>query len=157
VSDGVKRCGDAGGVTRDGKSCRAWLNLSRETGRCLNHDESRREQKLLASRAGGRATAEIERILKQRRETVSPKDLPRIEPDSLRNVCTWLRWCVRSTAIGEIDPKSAREVTAALKQLHAAYAELDLRSRLRAAESRVAKLRKFLAAEGYDEADVPTA
>lgn len=134
-------CGDSGGRNTAGEPCESQILL--DSGRCAHHDPERAEEMRLARAAGGRATAEIVRLSKRIKDTVAPANMPD-GPDTLDDVAAWHRWTARSVACGEIDGRTAGEITRALKELRPVLASIDMESRVKELEKQLKRARKEL-------------
>lgn len=94
------------------------------------------EMKALARQfkaAGGRKTGG--------RLKLDPVRVP-ATPETLNDAIAWSAWVARATALGQLDPKQAAEVTKAITQLVAGLKVRDHEGRLAAQEARLTELRR---------------
>jgi hypothetical protein len=94
------------------------------------------EMKALARQfkaAGGRKTGG--------RLKLDPARVP-ATPETLNDAIAWSAWVARATALGQLDPKQAAEVTKAITQLVAGLKVRDHEGRLAALEARLSELRR---------------
>lgn len=128
-------CGDAGGVNAEGEPCAS--QILGDNGLCAHHDPEKAEEMRLVRAAGGRTTGEIRRLARRIKDTVAPADMP-AGPNTLADVAAWHRWTARSVACGEIDARTAGEITRALRELRPTLVNLDVEKRIEELEERFA-------------------
>ena len=132
------RCGNAGGLTKDGAPCAAYRNLSESTGLCMWHDPDRQPERDANQRAAvaGRETKEAKR----------PKALPDFAPDSLDHLSEWHQWAVKAVACAEIATRTGDTICRHLQQLRPTLLSLDMERRVRELEAELRKAKKQLKA-----------
>jgi hypothetical protein len=131
------RCGDSGGVTREGSPCRSRLNLSPDTGLCLQHDPARREAARAMQSAGAIAKAEVMR----RRKAALPAGVPRA-PRTLEDAERVASWITRAVLVGDIDVRVAEAATKAVRQFQLVVEKRVLQDRVRELELMLREARK---------------
>ena len=89
--------------TKAGTRCKQTINISKD-GYCLVHDPKRKEKARAMQVLGG-----------HRKRKRPDKILP--EPKTMQDVVKWSAWTAHQVAKGQLDPKRAREITTALRQL----------------------------------------
>lgn len=120
----LRYCGDAGGQTSAGQPCRNTLGLGAD-GRCPTHStDSVERAKVPPPRNPPRLVI----------TTVPPEALPPEALDSLDGVAAWLVWVIQAVARGEIDARTANEMTRALKELRPVLLHVGYERRLKAYE-----------------------
>ena len=118
------------------------MNLSATTGLCLHHDPERVDEARALYKTGSAAAARATHLRRIERLTTAPANLPRDEPDTLGRLARWHRWVVRAVATGEIDARTAREITGSLKELRPVLLSLNLERRVKELEMALQKARK---------------
>ena len=114
--------------TKAGKRCRVSISLSKD-GYCLVHDPKRQEKAHAMQVLGG-----------HRKRKTPDRILP--EPKSMADVVKWAAWTVHQVAKGQLDPKRAREITTALRQLTVGIKETDYQRELNEIKKQLKEAKK---------------
>ena len=141
-------CGDHGGRNQQGEACGVAMNLSATTGLCLHHDPARVDEARALYKTGSAAAGRATHLRRIELLTTEPVNLPRAEPDTLGRLARWHRWVVRAVATGEIDARTAHEITCSLKELRPVLLNLNLERRVKELEMALKKARKELERRG---------
>jgi hypothetical protein len=134
----VRRCGDAGGKTKDGKPCRAPLGLG-DNGLCMNHDPSRQAEAREVRAAGGVAAGAAKRAA---RVTVPGKENVPLPPKTLDDAVKFASWLTHAVCVGTLDARSAHEAGYSLNVFKAAVEKRDLQREIAALRAELAAARK---------------
>ena len=102
--------------TKAGPRCKVMVNLSKD-GYCIVHDPKRKEEARAMQVLGG-----------HRKRKRPDKILP--APKNMDDVVKWSSWVAHQSAKGLLDPKRAREITNALRQLTIGLDKVDLQAEL---------------------------
>lgn len=129
------RCGDAGGISRNGAPCRVGINLSPINGLCIQHDPNRAEEAAAMQKAGGAKRNEIYRRAKQGIPS-EPKDIPKA-PKTLKDAVRLSAWITRATLDGSIEVRVSAAATKALRQFQLSVEKRDLEKRIEELEARL--------------------
>ena len=115
--------------TKDGKPCRSRIGIDK-SGRCFTHSELRHRVKAREEgrRRGGHST--------NQRRTVMPHETPP-PPETLVDVAAWLKWIAVSVTTGRIDARTAREATAALRELRPTLEKIEIGERMKEMEEQL--------------------
>jgi hypothetical protein len=124
--------------------CRSALGLSETTGLCPHHDPERAEEMRLVRAAGSRASSDIARLARRIRESVAPANLPSFPPNSLARLSLWHQWTATAVATGELEAKTAREITLSLKELRPVLLAVGMERRVKELEAALKKARREL-------------
>jgi hypothetical protein len=134
----VRRCGDAGGMTKDGKPCRSPLGLG-DNGLCMNHDPDRQAAAREVRAAGGRAAGEAKRAA---RVTLPGKGNVPAPPKTLDDAVKFASWLTHAVCVGTLDARSAHEAGYALNVFKAAVEKRDLQKEIAALRAELAAAKK---------------
>src|SRR5688572_9242464 len=115
MSELMRTCGDAGGVTRLGLPCRSVLNLSTETGRCVQHDPTREQVRRTIVSAGGKAAAQARRSAR----AALPARVPKA-PKTIADAERFASWLTYAVTTGVIDARTAHEAAVCLREFRGA-------------------------------------
>jgi hypothetical protein len=129
----VNTCGDSGGRKVNGDPCPTSFGLNPDSGLCYMHDPERAEEAQAARSRGGKATAG-----RMKRGPVEP-------PAALvemQDAVAWASWTADAVARGQIDTRTAREISTAIKEFRASVEKAGLVAKLKAAEATIAQLQK---------------
>lgn len=138
MSDNIQRtCGDAGGIKKDGSPCGNFLNLSPESGRCLNHDEARANEAQQIRAEGGRAGGESKRGAM----VALPSEVPDA-PKTLDDAADFASWLTRAVCIGTLDARTAHESAYALNCFKAAVEKRDMQREIEQLRKQLDELKK---------------
>lgn len=134
----VRRCGDAGGKTKDGKPCRSPLGLG-DNGLCMNHDPARQADATEVRAAGGRAAGEVRR--KARALLPDKANVP-APPKTLDDAVKFASWLTHAVCVGTLDARSAHEAGYSLNVFKAAVEKRDLQREIAALRAELAAAKK---------------
>jgi len=116
------------GKTKAGPRCKITINLSRD-GYCLMHDPKRADK------------AHAMQVLGGHRRRQKPENIPPA-PKTMDDVVKWSSWVAHQTAKGLLDPKRAREITTALRQLTAGINIRDVQREARELRKQLKEMSK---------------
>ena len=122
-----------GALTASGSPCRVTTNL--RAGLCVFHDPQRVEEARAMRAKGGRANR------KRTIKTVGTTELPPL-PATPEDVKVWAAWTAHAVASGQIDARTAREISYALGQLRFAIKDADLARELAQLRAQVNDLKR---------------
>lgn len=133
----TRTCGDSGGVTKAGTPCRTVMNLSADSGLCVQHDPARAVARAAMQAAGGVAAKEA----KVRAKAADPSIVPPV-PKNLDDATKYFAWLVDAGATGKMDARSVHECSFALKGFQSALEKRDLLREITKLRAELAAARK---------------
>jgi hypothetical protein len=61
--------------------------------------------------------------------------------ETMADCVRWAAWCAQAVATGALDPKTAREVTSAVRECRSSIDKAELEAQLRDAQSKLRQLK----------------
>jgi hypothetical protein len=108
------------------------MNLSTVNGRCIQHDDTRAEERAAMRAAGGTATG----AARQRSKAADPSNAPKA-PRTLDDAVRIASWITRAVLIGDIDVRVAEAATKAVRQFQLGEEKADLLRRIATLEAQL--------------------
>ncbi len=135
-------CGSNGGINERGEACGVAMNLSPTTGLCIHHDPKRVDEARALYKTGGAAATRATHLRRIERMTTTPENMPRFKPDTLERLAAWLQWTVTAVGTGQVDARTAAEMTRALQQLRPVLTSIGLDRRVKELERELRAYKK---------------
>ena len=129
-------------VREDGSRCDSSIGLGL-TGLCIHHDPDRAELATEIRRSGAKAQGAAIRAARRAADvrTVAPDEAP-TAPSTLEDIAEWHRWTAVAVATGQVDPRTAGEITRSLRELRPTLTAIGMEKRVRELEAQLATLKR---------------
>ena len=130
-------CGAAGGMTKAGAPCRTSMNLSADSGLCVQHDPARAVARAAMQAAGGAAS----KVAKTKAKAAEVHDIPKA-PKNLEDAVHWSSWAMHAVASRTMDARTGHEVGYLVNAFKAAVEKRDLLREIEQLRRDLAEARK---------------